>query len=842
MDALQVYLKAKGFDISPEFTGKVQRFNRSGELSGWFVGTRIKAQGALVEVANFGDWRTDEKYQWTGSDTQITDSQQLLIDEQLAELELTRIKERAKDWEVTAKKAKYLWSKREMKTFQTYADCKNIEDLGPWPVNDGSLMVPVMDWDEKIWGIQFIAPEGTKRFMKNTKIRGNFYAFENKEGKTNTPIVLCEGFSTGASIFIALKKKWPVVCGFNAGNLSAVGRLIREKCPSRELVIAGDDDRWVTRNNRQTGKKEPWNPGREKAERVLSELQVEGEGNDGGGESQQRVQVRLVLPSFKDLGTKPTDFNDLHGLEGLERVREQILDIPCRGQLLTESSDVKDPPRSETDIVDTKHKTPSVAKSQKKVNTDQKAKVGAPKKEDGALVSRPKKPTEASLVRAMLSKYEDSLIKDGDDLFQWSGTHWKRLFGQEIDYIKRGLQRLAGNKLKSGEIESCFRHFVLEVTHVPHGVSLFTPPPFMANFLNGTLKVDRGADGKMKKSFHLHDRRDYAINCIPLRYPRTPDETGRRNKEFDEMLKRIIGEDADGAGKIRAIKQLFGAVVFPFFPQFFLLYGPSGSGKSSIIIAAKRLISQDNWCSVEPHELKGFLMESMAGKLVNISTDIDITKVIQDGNVKKVIDRMPVRIDRKYQQAIYSPLPGVHIFGANDLPPSLDGKSGAHARRWSFIRLDRFKSSGGRHDFANWMFDQSPEGILNFALEGLDDLLEHEGHYFNPESGRRAMTEWQRESDIMGQFLDDLTSGDVMGLRRDPTLTHDDSALRGDMWDGFRQWCVDTDQKGLSGRRSPIARNKFYGELLERGEEIAKIRGEFKVLGVTVVVEKGQEF
>jgi len=63
MDALQVYLKAKGFDISPEFTGKVQRFNRSGELSGWFVGTRIKAQGALVEVANFGDWRTDEKCQ-----------------------------------------------------------------------------------------------------------------------------------------------------------------------------------------------------------------------------------------------------------------------------------------------------------------------------------------------------------------------------------------------------------------------------------------------------------------------------------------------------------------------------------------------------------------------------------------------------------------------------------------------------------------------------------------------------------------------------------------------------------------------------------------------------------
>ncbi|NCN42690.1 hypothetical protein GW916_15745, partial [bacterium] len=87
-----------------------------------------------------------------------------------------------------------------------------------------------------------------------------------------------------------------MICAFNAGNLLPVAEVIRRQDPEAEIVIAGDDDQWTAGN-----------PGRTKAE-----------------EGARAINGFYVFPEFRSLESKPTDFNDLHVLESIEAVTDQL--------------------------------------------------------------------------------------------------------------------------------------------------------------------------------------------------------------------------------------------------------------------------------------------------------------------------------------------------------------------------------------------------------------------------------------------------------------------------------------------------------------------------------------
>ena len=63
-----------------------------------------------------------------------------------------------------------------------------------------------------------------------------------------------------------------------------------------KIIFCADDDRW-----------KDGNPGITKAKAAA-----------------EKIGATVVIPKFKDLATKPTDFNDLHKLEGIDAVRQQL--------------------------------------------------------------------------------------------------------------------------------------------------------------------------------------------------------------------------------------------------------------------------------------------------------------------------------------------------------------------------------------------------------------------------------------------------------------------------------------------------------------------------------------
>ena len=125
-------------------------------------------------------------------------------------------------------------------------------------------------------------------FTLGGRIKGCYHAIGRPAGR----IIVCEGYTTGASLYAATGDA--VAVAFNAGNLEAVALALHAKHPALQIVVAADDDHL-------TG----GNPGLSKA--TAAALAVGG-----------AVAVASLPAGRQD---KDTDFNGLAALAGLNAVK-----------------------------------------------------------------------------------------------------------------------------------------------------------------------------------------------------------------------------------------------------------------------------------------------------------------------------------------------------------------------------------------------------------------------------------------------------------------------------------------------------------------------------------------
>lgn len=428
------------------------------------------------------------------------------------------------------------------------------------------------------------------------------------------------------------------------------------------------------------------------------------------------------------------------------------------------------------------------------------------------IAKKSEKIKETTVVQQLLDYFGDDVVRKNRDLFHYRNGVWWHLDDDAESKIRALAFKAFGEDAKSWQAHSAFNSF-LDLVPVAEA-NLFAPNPYCVNFLNGTLKIFKNDDQTWSKGFYPHDKKDYLINQLPYEYK---PEDKSRNEKFEKLLDDAFLGDEDKPEKIRAIRQMYGACLIPAFPHLFLLFGKSGSGKTTLIMPVMEFLTSQNISRVEPHEFKGFALSSTAGKLVNIVTDIDVNKPMEDANLKKIEDRVAVRMDRKFKTAIEAPLPAVHIFGANDIPQTLEGASRAHQRRWTFIEFKNFHAVG-YYDKTLYkhVFDHCPEGVLNFALEGLDDILASNGHFLNPASGKEAVDQWLVGGDIVQQFLDAIDAHECETGIENIILKRvaDSSIKKPRFYDLFKQWAHTSGHCSKFG--SPMSNIKFYSVLRQK--------------------------
>jgi hypothetical protein len=168
---------------------------------------------------------------------------------------------------------------------------KGVKTFGDLREFRGALVLPLRDLNGELHSLQFIGIDGSKKFLTGSRIAGCFFTISDK---SDGALAICEGYATGASIHEATGLA--TISVTNCGNLLAVAKALRERFPSRQIIIAADNDAWTDGN-----------PGLTKAT-----------------EAAKAIGANLATPHFKDVTAKPTDFNDMAALAGLPEVKRQI--------------------------------------------------------------------------------------------------------------------------------------------------------------------------------------------------------------------------------------------------------------------------------------------------------------------------------------------------------------------------------------------------------------------------------------------------------------------------------------------------------------------------------------
>lgn len=290
--------------------GRIKRFSTNGgkrDAAGWL---KIFPDG---DGAVFGCWRegaTAYTWQRKREGQQLSRIEIDALREKAAHARAQAQAERQAEYDKAAAKADRTWQAAAQATAHPYLSAKGIQAHTARTSGD-SLVVPVYDDAGSIQSLQTITPSGDKRFMAGGKMAGGRCWIG--EPAPSGPVVICEGFATGATIHESTG--FAVVVAFNAGNLLAVAQSIRDANPEARIVIAGDDD-----------KATPGNPGRTRAT-----------------EAAKAVKGIAIFPKCDG-----SDFNDMAAQSGLEAVAEFVRAAleppPPRFKLLTRRDLHKLPP------------------------------------------------------------------------------------------------------------------------------------------------------------------------------------------------------------------------------------------------------------------------------------------------------------------------------------------------------------------------------------------------------------------------------------------------------------------------------------------------------------------
>lgn len=225
---------AKALDLVPD--GKLRRYrvegDKSGSTNGWYV-----LHSHPILAGAFGSWKTGESHNWHEVRAKPpTREEQAALRRHLQAAQAARVVEQGRVHAEAQAKAARLWRQaRPATNAHPYLQRKRIGAIGIRQLRD-MLLIPARDANGALHTLQFIGPDGSKRFLSGGRIAGCYCSM----GRPVDCLLLCEGYATAATVFQATGVATAAV--FNCGNLMAVARALRSKFPRLRIVVCADND------------------------------------------------------------------------------------------------------------------------------------------------------------------------------------------------------------------------------------------------------------------------------------------------------------------------------------------------------------------------------------------------------------------------------------------------------------------------------------------------------------------------------------------------------------------------------------------------------------------------
>ena len=234
-------LRPKG---APIMDGKKHRVpvegDRLGRRSGTYIGHLDEFPAGYIHNFKTGEeirWKAERQY------PALAPAERERLKARVAAEQAARESTRRRREAAVSRIAELVWNRARPVETHPYLTRKDVAAHGLRQDRRGDLLVPMRDADGRLWGLQTIDAEGKKLFMRGGRKQGLHAALGAPA--PDEPVIIAEGYATAATFREVTGLA--MIAAFDSGNLLDVARALREREPTRRIVIAADNDHHLPR-------------------------------------------------------------------------------------------------------------------------------------------------------------------------------------------------------------------------------------------------------------------------------------------------------------------------------------------------------------------------------------------------------------------------------------------------------------------------------------------------------------------------------------------------------------------------------------------------------------------
>ncbi|WP_147640874.1 MULTISPECIES: DNA primase family protein [Mammaliicoccus] len=272
----------------------------------------------------------------------------------------------------------------------------------------------------------------------------------------------------------------------------------------------------------------------------------------------------------------------------------------------------------------------------------------------------------------------------------------------------------------------------------------------------------------------------------------------------NQALLTIADEDVE---VVQLFTEIFGYLLFKqnFLDKSFLLVGPGGNGKSTLLNMMANFVGEDNVSSVSlPGLSERFNLAELHNKLLNAGDDIPIQSIKDASNFKKLSTGERITAERKGQDPFQFRNYAKLVFSANAIPRWFENSNGIFDRLVLVPLNAQLRNNPKRDPFLEQKVttDEARSHLLNLAIKALGQLL-HRRHFTIPTVSSQKMEEFKEDNDPLLGFLAEVN-------------LHE--RVVSEVYIDYQNWCE------FEGYKFPLRRKDFINKILENGFEKKKLR------------------
>lgn len=271
--------------------------------------------------------------------------------------------------------------------------------------------------------------------------------------------------------------------------------------------------------------------------------------------------------------------------------------------------------------------------------------------------------------------------------------------------------------------------------------------PFLINIKNGLYDLK-------EKKLLPHNPDIFSITQVPVFF--VPESDCPAVKKF---IAEIVGEK-----DVPVVQELFGYLLWKdyFIQKAFMFIGEGSNGKSTLIRLMKSFLGNENISNIALQDLDRmpFAKAQLYGKMANLYPDISDKALNETGTFKALTGGDSISAEFKFKDRFSFTNFAKLIFSCNKLPETRDFTT-AFFRRWVFLNFpNKFeRDKDDKNLFQRLSTEQELSGLLNWALEGLNRLLEKQD-FSNMLSTEEIEIRYKKMSSSVAGFVEDMCQQD----------------------------------------------------------------------------------